>query len=425
MTETIQSMPLMISLLFLLVLARLGGEIMERMGQPAMIGEIAAGILLGPSLLDKIHMTPELQGITELGVFLLVLLAGMEMDPREIQRAFQGRGRWVAVLGFTIPLLTGLGIGAAFEYDPTRSLFLGLCIAITALPVSVRILMDLGKLHTDTGRWIISAAVFNDVLALLVLGVILDVRSGDGGAGNIMLSIFTTTLKASVFVTAVLGISRLVRYSANWSSTVERGLEWLVSRLRGKEAVFAITLGFVLVFASFSEAMGLHFVVGAFFGAMLLSREILGPTKFEEVKRTASSVTMGFLAPIFFAGIGLEFRVLSMQNVAFVATILVAAFASKILGGYLGGRLAGAPSAQSWALGCGLNARGIMELVIANIALAAGFIDTALFSTLVLMGIVTTMATPILLKWAFARQMEARQEEPPSNPEQQQLPLSA
>ncbi|MDE2293375.1 MAG: cation:proton antiporter, partial [Elusimicrobia bacterium] len=173
-------MPLISSLVCLLIAARLGGEVLERLGQPAMIGEILAGVLLGPSVAGWIGVTPELKVITELGVFFLVLLAGMEIDPGELAQTMRGRGSWIALSSFLVPLLAGAAVAAVFGLDKYRVAFLGLCVAITALPVSVRILLDLGQLQSPTGRRIVSAAVFNDTAALLLLGIILDM----GAAGT-------------------------------------------------------------------------------------------------------------------------------------------------------------------------------------------------------------------------------------------------
>lgn len=401
-------MQLMTSLLFLLVAARVAGELSERFRQPAMIGEIFAGVLLGPSILGWVLMTPALKGIADLGVFLLVFLAGMEIDFDDLRRSFGGRGAWVAVVGFALPLVLGGAVGAAFGKDAVRCLFLGLCVAITALPVSVRILMDLKRLDTEIGRRIVSAAVANDVLALLILGVVLNVK--DGTAGWLALSgmVIWALAKAAAFLCAVVAAHRLVRYGTGFVPVSRRLLERVLAALKGRETLFASTILFVLVFASLSEAVGLHGVVGAFFGSALLGREILGPAHYAEVEKTASGVTMGFLAPIFFATIGLDFDARHLANFALISAVLAAAFAGKILGGYWGGRLAGLGKSESWALGCGLNGRGVMELIIAEIALSNGFIGREIFSVLVLMGIITTIATPVLLSRSFARMEESR-----------------
>ena len=408
-------MPLIESLLLLLVVSRIAGEIAERYGQPAMLGEIAAGVLLGPSIFNYLHVTPDIKTIAELGVLLLVFHAGLEMDLHGLKKAFEGRGAWVGIMAFLTPLVLGGLLGFAFGFDHLRIIFVSLCIAITALPVSVRILMDLGRLQTDVGEKIIAAAILNDIAALLVLGVILDLQTGDGGWQKFLLVASWSLLKAALFIAGVVLAARLIRYSTGRIAVSKKLLGLLLVWLKGKEALFAIVLLFVLIFASLSDLIGLHFIVGAFFGAMILGQESVGRANYEAIEKIASSITMGFLGPIFFASIGLEFKMTSLANWPLVLAILTAAFAGKLLGGYWGGRLARLSKAESWALGCGLNGRGIMELVIANIALTKGFITEELFSMLVLMGTVTTMATPFLLRKAFQAVGEPRVESDPND----------
>jgi Kef-type K+ transport system membrane component KefB len=395
-------MSLIVSILILLVAARLAAELAERLGQPAMIGEIVAGLVLGPSVLHMIARSPALDALSDLGVLLLALLAGMEIDLPHLAQAFLGRNVWVSIVGFALPLGLGAAVGLAFHMDSMRALFVGLCSAITALPVSIRILMDLGRLTTDVGRRIVSAAIANDVLALLVLGIVLGSRTSSASPIGEALVVLTAALKIVVFMTAVVGVSRAARLVSH-ASPGAGSLDVLLSRLKVKEPLFAVTLLFVLGFAALAEVLGLHFVVGAFFGAVLLTRDLLGPARFEDVRQTASGITMGLLAPLFFASIGLEFNARSLTDVPLIAAVLVTAFAGKILAGRLGGRLAGLTPTASWTLGLGMNGRGMMELVVANIALANGFIGERLFSILVLMGVVTTLVTPPLLKWAFER----------------------
>ncbi|HZW81066.1 MAG TPA: cation:proton antiporter [Candidatus Deferrimicrobiaceae bacterium] len=395
-------MSLIEALLLLLVLSRVLGEIVARFGQPAMIGEIAAGVLLGPSVLHYVHFTPEIRAIADVGVLLLAFMSGMEMDMDALWASFRGRGAWVSAMGFVMPLGFGILLGRIFGLDQTRTLFVGLCIAITALPVSIRILLDLGKLRTDVGQKIISAAVANDVASLLALGIILDVKGG--AQANFLISTFWALCKALFFMSVIVIAARLAkRYTVGRFKRSRSALDRILVKVKGKESIFAIVLVFVIAFASFSEVLGLDFVVGAFFGSMLLSHQILGRKNFEEIQTTASNVTMGFLGPVFFAAIGLEFDGSGLRNWKLVIAILVVSFAGKIFGGYVGGKLARMGNDESWALGIGLNGRGVMELVIANVALSNGFISQDLFTILVLMAVVTTVATPFLLKRAFRR----------------------
>ncbi len=397
-------MPLIEALLLLLVLSRVLGEIAARFGQPVMIGEILAGVILGPSVLNYVDYSTDIKAISQLGVLLLVFIAGMEMDLDALWDSVRGRGAWVSAAGFVIPLLCGILVGVGFGLDQTRTIFIALCIAITALPVSVRILMDLGKLKTEVGQKIVSAAVANDVVSLLALGIILDVKGGSGTREAFFKSMGLALAKALLFMAVVFIAARLVkRYPLGRFFRPGAAIHRFLARLKGKETLFAVVLVFVIAFASFSEFLGLDFVIGAFFGSMLLSHQLLGRANFEEIEKTASNVTMGFLGPIFFAAIGLEFDARTLEHWSLVIAILVASFVGKIFGGYLGGKLAGMRNDESWAVGAGLNGRGVMELVIANIALTNGFIGRGLFTILVLMAVVTTFATPFLLKYAYDR----------------------
>ena len=324
-------MPLIESILLLLVVSRIAGEIAERYRQPSMIGEIVAGILLGPSVFALITMTPQLKAIAELGVLLLVFLAGMEIDLHDLRTAMQGRRIWIGIMGFAVPLVLGIATGWVFGFDMTRNTFLGLCIAITALPVSVRMLMDLDVLQTKMGRQIISAAVLNDVSALLVLGIIIEMQQDGGNWRSYLQSVAWILAKSLLFMAAVLLAARLIKYS---SGRIPLSRQWLsrwLLQLRGKEALFAMTLLFVLMFAGASELVGLHFVVGAFFGSMLLSHQLLGAANFKEVQKTASRITMGFLGPLFFAAIGLEFNTSALSDWRLVVAVLIVAFAGKIM----------------------------------------------------------------------------------------------
>ena len=396
-------LPFIVNLLILLLSAKVLGEIAERLGQPAMIGEVLAGVILGPSLFNIIPIVGEIKPIADLGVFLLILMAGMEIEPEEIRNSIRGKNLWIGLLGFAIPMGCGFLVGHFFHFSNIFTIFLALCIAITALPVSIRILVDLGKMQTDVGHRIISAAIFNDVISLMILGIILDYNGTSGNLREVTFSILFTSAKLVFFIFILVGAYRLIAVSKKRVSTLNPKMEKFLHYLKGKESMFAMVILFVLIFASIAELLGLHFIVGAFFGALLFPRTLFRKSEFEQVKHSTSSVTMGFLAPIFFAIMGVQFDATTLSNGLLLTVILAVSFLSKILGGYFGARLAGFHNLKAITIGLGLNARGIMELVIANIALQKGFIDIPFFSILVMMALLTTLITPFLLKDAFVR----------------------
>lgn len=394
-------LPFFANLLILLVLARLFGEVMERFKQPAMIGEILAGVLLGPTILNFIHRTEDLKVISELGVFLLVIIAGLEIHLEEIIKSMKGRNIIISIAAFFIPLFSGYLVGNYYGQDVMSTIFIGLCVAITALPVSIRILMDLGKLNSPIGQKIISVAIFDDVIALTILGILLDLKDVEPTFANISQATVFTVLKLIAFLIIIALTYKLIQKFAQKENFIENQLNLILTFLKGKESLFAVFFVFILIFATITESIGLHFIIGSFFASMLISKDLVGEKHLETFHNTTNSMAMGFLAPIFFAGIGLEFQFSSIQNYPLLFAIIAVSFLSKIIGGYIGGRFARLNHKVSLALGIGLNARGIMELVIANIAYKAGIINTEIFSMLVIMGLITTLSTPFLLKRAF------------------------
>lgn len=386
-------MQVLTSLLTLIVLARVLGHLFMRWGQPAIVGEMIAGIVLGPAVLGLVEPNAALSGIASLAIFLVILAAGLEMSFQDVVSAIRGRGFVVGLAAFALPFAAGAFVAWAFDLDLMRTIFIGLCVSITALPVAVKMLDDMGMLGTPIGRYAISTAILNDVMALFILGVLLALPAHSSwsealSTGGVVM------LKLLALAAAVIGLNALLALLERRGVNVAAGPERLATAF-GPEALFGIVVVFVLVFGSLSEGLGFHFVIGAFFGALLLDQKHFVAARYEDLRRTLGSITGGFLAPVFFAYLGLEFTFSSLEDFGFVAAVLAAAIASKVLAGWLGGRAIGMSSREALGLGLMLNGRGAMELVVASIALERGFIGHELFSVLVLMGVVTTLLTPV------------------------------
>jgi len=395
-------MPLLTNLLILIVVARLLGQIFRRFNQPAIVGEMLAGVILGPSILHLIEADAALSGIAEFAVFLIVLSAGLEMNFKEIIDSLRGKGIVIAILGFVIPLTGGILVGAAFGLDVMRTVFLGLCVSITALPVTVSILQSFDLLDSDIARYSVATAIFNDIAALLALGVILNLPE-QKSLQAVGFSILNASWKLVVLCIFIIGFSWLIQKLIDKGIHLERASEKLVE-LIGNEALFGILLLFVLIFGSVSAALGFHFVIGAFFGALLIDRKFFLASRYHELDLTLRSITGGFLAPVFFAYLGLEFDIGVIESFWFVGVVLLVSIGTKIFAGWLGGRILRLSQSESLGIGIILNGRGVMELVIASIAYERGFIGQDLFSVLVLMGVVTTMLTPFLFrKWIMPK----------------------
>ncbi len=409
-------MPLLTSVLLLIVVARVLGQIMIRFKQPAIVGEMLAGVILGPSIFGYVHASEPLHGIAELAIFLVVLSAGLEMNFDDVVKALRGKGVVIGLLGFAIPLTLGILVGILFGLDANRTVFLGLCISITALPVAVGILQSFGLLNSTIGKYSIATAILNDVLALMILGVILSLPE-QKSIEAVGLSVLNTVWKLMVLGAIILSFNWIVKKLVEWGVHVERIPERLVQWL-GPDALFGIVVLFVLLFGSASEMLGFHFVVGAFFGALLIDRKFFLAERYHVLDSTIRSVSDGFLAPIFFAFLGLEFNIFGIESVWFVLTVLAVSIGSKILAGWVGGRIIKLREADSLGIGIVLNGRGVMELVIASIGYERGLIGQGLFSTLVLMGVFTTLITPMLFRRFVIPKLEEPEppaQEPPSS----------
>ena len=397
-----EGLPLMLILLILLLFAKVFGELCERIGVPSLTGEILAGLVLGPTLLGLVKDTHEIRAIADLGVLMLIVMAGFEIRSSDIRKALTGRSIWTPVLAFILPFAGGFLVGYLFHFTLIFNIFLGLSLSISALPVSIRILMDLGRLHTGIGQMIISTAIINDILALLFLGIMLDI-----GQVQDITSVFTLTMlknlaKIVLFMLVLLMIYRIIRIARNSVGVFSPKLNHFLNLLKGKESLFALCMIFILAFSGLAELMGLHFVIGAFFGAILIPKEIIPEDDFEKIRNTTQGMTMGFLAPIFFAYLGLMIEVRSVSNLWLFLSVLGMLFLTKTLSGYLGGRILRMNRIRSVTLGIGLNTTGIMALVIASIAFSKGFIDTGMFTILILVAMITSISTPFLLKRSFS-----------------------
>jgi len=381
------------SLLLLLLTARALGELSRRLGQPPLLGEMAAGVLLGPALLGWVQGGPGLDAITELATFFIVLGAGLELGLAQVLGGFR-RGGWIiAALSFLLPMAAGWGVGALFGLAPPVAFFLGLCVSVTALPVAVRLLQSMGLMQTPLARYALASAVAGDLVVLLALAVLL----AQGGASG------ATGMEAAGRLGLLLGLLALAWWVQRRFQPAIQTLVRSLTRHMGAEAVFGLTCLFTLCFTALAQGLGFPGVLGTFFGAAVLDRGLLGPRHDRALHRSLRSISDGFLAAVFFATLGLRFSGGILDQVPLLLAVLALSVASKLAAGWLGGRLAGLSAQESMGLGAILNARGVMELVVAQVALQQGLIGGPLYSVLVLMGLSTTLLTPFLVPSALRR----------------------
>jgi Kef-type K+ transport system membrane component KefB len=399
---------LLLQLSVMLVMGRLLAEAARKVNQPAVIGEIIAGILLGPTVLGMIQ--PEwfealfppasgagvvLTGFVQVAVVMLLFIAGLEVDLHIVWQ--QGRQAvTTSALGLVIPF----SIGFTFPYffsdffgindlnaRLTFALFMGTAMAITALPVIVRILMDLNIFKSRMGLLVVASAMVDDLVGWLIFSVILGLI-GKGGGTMPLLNTIVLTIGYAVFM---LTIGR---------SLLNRVLPWVNKKLAWPGGVLSISLALCFLAGAFTEYIGIHAIFGAFImGVALGDSEHFS----ERAKEIVHQFINNIFAPLFFVSIGLRVNFIANFDATLTLVIIVIAFTGKIIGSGLGSRLGGFSWKESLAVGFGMNARGAMEIILGLIALENGLINEKVFVSLVIMALVTSMTSGPLMKWILNR----------------------
>ncbi len=384
---------LFVSVVIILVAARLLGEFCQRLRMPPLVGELAAGLIIGPYVLKLITPNASLSVLSDLAVFFLMLLAGLQMDPREIRKA----GFHAAILStiaFTIPFTSGFAVAYSFGLPTIQSMFVGLLLSITAVPVTTIVLMQFGILESKLGNTVITAAVINDIFSLVVLSIVLQLHEANGAPVNILDEITNSVIKILLFIGGIFLIDILFRKANIWLQNRGR---YFFEKLHTREAAFGILLiSTILVSVVAQEVIGLHFIIGTFFAGLIVYKEIIRKENFERVYGIISAITFGFFAPIFFAIIGISIKMDSIVNMLpFFIVLTITAVLSKVGGGYIGSRLIKFSKEECFAIAFLMNGRGMVELVIASIGFSSGIIDSTIFSITVTIGWITTIMAPI------------------------------
>lgn len=385
---------------FLLVLAiilastKFLGLVSQKVNMPQVVGALLAGVIIGPSVLNIVQENSFINQIAEIGVIMLMFLAGIGTDFTELKKT--GLASFViALIGVIVPMAGGaVTYGAFFGFDfsdsahLSRTIFVGVVLMATSVSITVETLRELGKLKGRMGTAILGAAIIDDIIGIIVLTLITSM-SGENDSESI--SPWESIIKIALFFVFVVVCAFIVK---------------LISKIpekyynkKHRVAIFGLAVAFIMSFCA-EHFFGVADITGAYFAGLILCN--YSPRDYIDSKVNTTSYM--FFAPVFFASIGIKTVISGMDSTVlwFSLVLLVVAILSKIIGCGLGAKMCRFPNRESLAIGIGMVSRGEVALIVAQKGSQAGIIDEKLFPAIVLVVIVTTIITPVLLKLVLA-----------------------
>src|SRR6202048_2469224 len=405
-------------LVLLMLVGRLLGEAMRRIGQPSVMGMLLGGILLGPSALGLLW--PDLQqgifprlpeqkamldGIAQFGILLLLLLTGMETDLKLVRRVARA-ALSVSLTGVTVPFICGFALGQFLPESVLpnagqrllTSLFLGTALSISSIKIVAAIMREMGFARRNLGQIIVASAICEDSIGWVIIAVIF----GLAEAGTINLaSVAKSVVGAAIFLLASFTIGRRVVFLL---------IRWANDHFESDFPVVTTILVIMGLLALTTHFIGIHTVLGAFVAGVLVGQS---PILSRHIDEQLRGLILAFFMPVFFgiAGLSADLTVLADPTLALmtVGVVAVASF-GKFTGAFIGAEIGGLTRREALALGCGMNARGSTEVIIASIGLSMGALSQNLYTVIVAMALITTLAMPPMLRWALARVPMSRAE---------------
>lgn len=379
----------------ILIVAKLAGYLSTRLGQPSVFGELLIGVLLGPSLLDithlgfvtDSHLDMVIYELGEIGVLLLMFLAGLELHIRDLTRNTRVAAL-AGVLGVVLPVALGFGFGAVLKMPFEEALFLGLTLGATSVSISAQVLIELDVLRSKVGLGLLGAAIFDDILVILLLSVSVAVTSGGSNFGQFLLVFARMVL--FLLIAAAVGLWVLPRMMR------------LTSKLPISQGLTTLTIVILLGYGIAAELIGgMAAITGTFVAGLMFSRT---PEK-SAIENNMKSIAYAFFVPIFFVSIGLsvDLKQIQVGTLLIFLGISVIAIIGKVVGSGTGALMAKFTPRESLQLGIGMVSRGEVGLIIAKIGENLGYLPPALFTAIVGMILVTTLVTPPMLRISFKK----------------------
>jgi Kef-type K+ transport system membrane component KefB len=392
---------IILMLLLILVIARLFGELFERKRLPVIVGEILAGMLIGPAALGLIEPGPIFNTIVDLALFFIIFTTGLEFSLSHVKRDIRP-SLIISFVGNGMAFLAGMLISLGLGFDLVEALFISCVFSLTALPVALRVLMDLKINNTRFGHLVISSSILDDLFSIILLSLIIPLALAE-----------TYTLETLVFLIFKMSVFLLIIYFINrffkWRHELPTHyIKHYIRKLHSREVEFSIILLVGLGLALLGEILGVTYIIGAFYAGAIISERVVGERVFKKTNSVLNTISFGFFGPLFFAYIGMNFirrefwfESTSAQILSFLVMgliFIIFAFIGKAGGVYLGARLSKIKKKTAATVGTAMNARGLMGIVIAGYGFEMGIISDRTLSLLIIMSIITTLMTPLLLK---------------------------
>lgn len=372
-----------VQIVIILLATKIAGQLSIRLGQPSVLGKIIIGIILGPALLGWVHDTEIVSIFSQIGVLLLMFLAGLETNMKDLNRNLKA-ALFVAIGGIIAPIIGGY-IGAQYYgLSVSESIFIGLLLSATSVSISVQTLKELGWLNSKEGSTLLGAAVLDDIIVVILMAVAM-----------------------SFFVGSDVSIALLIGKKILFFVLIILASKWLVpkfilifSKFKVTEGALSAGLIICFSFAYFAEYLGIAGIIGTFFAGIAIAQ-----TKFkEEIEHKVEPIAYGIFVPFFFVSIGLAVSFDGIGNqVGLIVVFSIVAILSKFLGSGIGARLSGFQTRSSMGIGAGMISRGEVALILAAMGLESGLLPTEYYTAMIIVVIVTTLVTPPLLKIFFGK----------------------
>ncbi|MBA5850271.1 cation:proton antiporter [Clostridium sp. cel8] len=386
------------SIVLILIFTKVGGIISRKLKMPEVLGALIAGVILGPVVLNLVQYDDNIKLLANLGVIMLMFLAGLETNVEEFKKAGLS-SLLIAIGGILLPLILGTLSAYMFFNNFWENIFVGVILTATSVSITVETLKELGKLNTKSGINILGAAVIDDILGLMLISIVLAVAQTSDAGSTGMMSIVYVFIKILLFcIFSIIGVVYFPKYINKFTIRIKPGKELLT---------FAIA--FAILFAYIAETLGIAAITGAYICGLILSSVAYR----DYLERNISAISSGFLSLIFFASVGIEANLSGLNLEVLLITIVM--FVIAVLGKVLGcggvARLLKMTRSESLQIGAGMISRGEVAIITANIGLQDKIISEEIFLPTLIVVILTTIVTPILLKLTFSHKNEKRIEE--------------